>query len=88
MEEQQQRVQVEVGRVHGSNDQKEKKKGKKDACLLAQAGLSSYLCRLCTRRVHLFMLGVVSTPPQYASVSFSKTRCDIFHSLKSLGKTV
>jgi len=41
MEQQQQRVQVEVGRVHGSNDQKEKKKGEMDAYLLTQAGLSS-----------------------------------------------
>ena len=32
---------------------------------LARAGLSSYLCRLCTLRVHLSVLGVVSTPPQY-----------------------
>ena len=32
---------------------------------LARAGLSSYLCRLCTMCVNLSMLRVVSTPPHY-----------------------
>jgi hypothetical protein len=47
-----------------SNDQ-EKRRGMKRALSLAQAGLSSYLCRLCTPCVHLSVLGVVSIPPQY-----------------------
>ena len=35
--------------------------------LLAQAGLSSHLCRLCTMCVNLSMLEVVSTTPHYES---------------------
>jgi hypothetical protein len=44
-----------------------KKEKRKDSWLLARAGLSSYLCRLCTMCVNLSMLGVVSTTPHYES---------------------
>jgi hypothetical protein len=47
-----------------SNDEK-RRKGRRRGFLLARRGLPSYLCRLCTLRVHLSVLGEVSTPPQY-----------------------
>jgi hypothetical protein len=50
-----------------------------DASWFAQAGLSSYLCRLCTMRIHLSMLGVVFTPPQCCNsnlLAFSKSPFD------------
>jgi hypothetical protein len=46
------------------NDQ-ERGKGRERCLFVFPAGLASYLCRLCTMRIHLSMLGVVSTPPQY-----------------------
>jgi hypothetical protein len=55
---------VQVGPSADPNDQ-EGGKGRERCLLLAQAGLSSYLCRLCTMCVSLSRLGVVSTPLQY-----------------------
>jgi len=37
--------------------------------VLALAGLSSYLCRVCPMCVSLSRVGVVSTPPQYLSAA-------------------
>jgi hypothetical protein len=42
---------------------------KKEPLLLARAGLSSYLYRLCIMCVNLSMLGVVSTPPHWRGVA-------------------
>jgi hypothetical protein len=52
---------VQVGPSADPNDQ-EGGKGRQRCLLLAQAGLSSYLCMLCTMCVSLSGLGVVSTP--------------------------
>jgi len=46
-------------------DDQERREEKEKMLVLARAGLSSYLCRLCTMYVNLSVLGVVSTPPQY-----------------------
>jgi hypothetical protein len=43
---------------------KRERNKRKDPCSFARAGLSGYLCKLCTMCVNLSMLGVVSTPPQ------------------------
>jgi hypothetical protein len=43
-------------------ENKEKRRGRKDACCFPRAGVSSYLCRLCTMCVNPSMQGVVSTP--------------------------
>src|SRR5277367_6365273 len=44
------------------NDQ-QREKGRERCLLVAQAGLASYLCRLCTLSVHLSVLGGWITPP-------------------------
>ena len=45
-------------------NEQERGKGRETCFLLALAGLSSYLCRVCPMCVSLSRLGVVSTPPQ------------------------
>ena len=45
------------------------KQEKKESLLLARAGLSSYLYRLCITCVTLSLLGVVSAPPHYRGVA-------------------
>jgi hypothetical protein len=55
---------------------KREEKEEKRCVSLALAGLSSYLCRLCTLCVHLSVLGVVSTPPHYVAVESARyVRC-------------
>jgi hypothetical protein len=50
--------------------EQEKKRRRKDACWLPALGcLATYVGYVHTMRIHLSMLGVVSTPPQYQLIN-------------------
>jgi hypothetical protein len=51
-----------------SNDQK-RRRGRRRGFVACPTWLASYLCRLRTLRVHLSVLGVVSTPPHWFNVT-------------------
>jgi hypothetical protein len=63
---------VQVGPSVVTQRQIEREEEGKEACLIAQAGLSSYLYRLLVACVHLPVLGVISTPPHYQARLFGQ----------------